>query len=45
MTLTVIYFVFSFLAIYLASVGSFFNVASFEKNVIETADISFGFYL
>lgn len=44
MSLTVLYFVFSFLAIYLASVGSFFNVASFEKNVIETQEITINFY-
>jgi hypothetical protein len=45
LSLTGAYLVFSFFAIYLASVGKFFNVASFEKNVIETQEIGFNFYV
>ena len=44
MTLAIIYMAFSFLAIYLASTERFFNVASFERYVIETEEISTSFY-
>jgi len=43
--LAILYFAFSFLAIYFASTEKFFNVASFESKVMEMEDITLNFYV
>lgn len=44
LSLAIVYLLFSFLAIYLASMENFFNVATFEKFVMENNSINFSFY-
>lgn len=45
MSLAIIYWAFSFLSIYLASTGRFFNVAAFEFNLVKNFSINFNFYI
>lgn len=44
LSLTIIYLVLSFLAIYLASMDNFFNISTFERVVIENETVNFKFY-
>jgi preprotein translocase subunit SecY len=44
LSLAIVYIVLSFIAIYVASMEKFFNVSSFEQEVMENADITTYFY-
>lgn len=45
LSLAIIYWAISFLSIYLASTGRFFNVAAFEFNLVKNFSINFNFYV